>query len=46
MHRAFISYHHENDQDYKNALLALNNVYSLFVDASVDTGDIRDDLDD
>ena len=45
-HKVFISYHHANDQDYKEALLELNDTYDLFMDASVDTGDIDDDLDD
>jgi hypothetical protein len=45
-HKVFISYHHGNDGDYKKELLRLNNIYNLFIDASVDTGDIDDDLDD
>jgi len=45
-HKAFISYHHGNDQQYKEALLALNAQYGIFVDQSVDTGDISDELDD
>lgn len=45
-HRVFISYHHANDQAYKDALLLLNNRHDIFIDASVDTGDIDDDLDD
>lgn len=45
-HKIFISYHHDNDQAYKEALLRLNNAYDLFIDASVDTGDINEDLDD
>ncbi len=44
-HKVFISYHHENDQDYKESLLNANEKYDLF-DASVDTGDIDDDLPD
>ena len=46
MHKVFISYHHKNDQYYKEQLLALNNLYNIFLDYSVDTGDIDDDLDD
>jgi len=45
-HKIFISYHHANDGTYKEALLTLNNAYDLFIDASVDTGDIDEDLDD
>lgn len=44
-HKVFISYHHANDQDYKDVLLELNNEYEIFIDASVDTGDIDDNLD-
>jgi hypothetical protein len=45
-HKVFISYHHKNDQAYKEALLNANEKYGLFIDASVDTGDIDDDLSD
>lgn len=46
MHKIFISYHHANDQAYKEALLIANKTSPIFIDASVDTGDISDDLDD
>lgn len=46
MHKAFITYHHDNDQYYKEALLQMNEQHHIFVDKSVDTGDISDDLDD
>ncbi len=46
LHKVFISYHHKNDQYYKEKLLRVNREYSMFIDASVDTGDISDDLDD
>ncbi len=52
MHKVFISYHHENDQDYKNEILRLNNNYKsqygdpIFIDKSVDTEDISEDLSD
>lgn len=46
MHKVFISYHHANDQVYKEALMQLNRDYGLFIDLSVDTGDIDDNLDD
>lgn len=42
----FISYHHRNDQYYKDELIKLNNKYNIFMDMSVDTGDISDDLSD
>lgn len=45
-HKVFVSYHHANDQEYKEKLLELNELYDLFIDASVDTGDIDDNLDD
>ena len=45
-HRVFISYHHANDQYYKDLLVEMAEGYDLFVDCSVDTRDISDDLDD
>jgi len=45
-HKVFISYHHANDQGYKEALVKLNERCGLFWDWSVDTGDIDDRLDD
>ena len=45
LHRVFISYHHKNDQMYKEILVSnYNNI--LFIDGSVDTGDIPDDWTD
>lgn len=46
MHKVFISYHHANDQAYKDALVKFNEEHQIFDDQSVDTGDINDDLDD
>jgi len=46
MHKVFISYHHENDQEYKESLVKFAKDHSIFLDASVDTGDISDDLSD
>lgn len=43
MHRVFISYHH-NDQRYKDGLVNFGGHHSIFVDKSVDTGDISDNL--
>ncbi|MDJ0710658.1 MAG: TIR domain-containing protein [Woeseiaceae bacterium] len=45
-HKVFISYHRGGDQDYKDALLRINDEHNLFIDASVDTGDIDDNLSD
>lgn len=45
-HKIFISYHHANDQAYEEALLESNELYDIFIDASVDTGDIADNLAD
>lgn len=45
-HRVFISYHHANDQFYKDELVRLGKEYNVFEDWSVDTGDISDDLTD
>ena len=46
MHRVFISYHHENDQQYKNLLVNFGHQHKIFIDVSVDTGDISDNLSD
>ena len=43
MHKVFISHHHRNDQWYKDKLVEFGERYSMFVDRSVDTGDIPDD---
>ena len=45
MHKVFITYHHKNDQSAKEQLLAVNERHSIFIDKSVHTGDISDDLD-
>lgn len=47
-HKVFLSYHHANDQAYKEALIAWNkdNRFDIFIDSSVDTGDIDDGLSD
>ena len=41
-HKVFISFHHENDEKYKNELLGLNEIYDLFDDYSVRDGKIDD----
>ena len=45
-HKVFISYYHKNDQKSKEKLLELNEKYEIFIDKSVDTGGIREDLPD
>lgn len=45
-HKVFISYHHKNDQSYKDGLSRFGEEHNLFIDMSVDTGDISDDLTD
>lgn len=46
MHKVFISYHHGNDQRYKESLVDCGEQHSIFIDQSVDTGDISDSLSD
>jgi hypothetical protein len=46
MHKVFISYHHAADQAYKDALVRGGAQHRIFIDGSVDTGDVRDDLED
>lgn len=45
-HRVFISYHHANDQFYKDELVRWGEKHDIFENWSVDTGDISDDLTD
>lgn len=45
-HKVFISYHHANDQWFKEELVRVGEYYDIFVDKSVDTGDIPDYLTD
>ena len=46
MHKVFIGYHHGNDQWYKEKLVEFGEQRSIFVDRSVDTGDIPDEWTD
>lgn len=46
MHRVFVSYYHEDDQRYKDELVKCAKEKDVFIDGSVDTGDIPDDWDD
>lgn len=45
-HKVFISYHHRNDQLYKDLLIQKNIENEIFIDSSVDTGEISDSLTD
>jgi len=45
-HKVFISYHHASDQAYEEALIQSNLYNDIFIDASVDTGDIDENLSD
>lgn len=44
MHRVFISYHHKNDQAYKDWLVNMGAQHQIFHDWSVGIGDIDDRL--
>lgn len=44
MTKVFVSYHHENDQKYKNYLVWLAMIGNAFEDGSVKVGDIDDSL--
>ena len=46
MHRVFISYHHVNDQYYKNELVRIGKEHGIFEDWSVGIDEIDDDLPD
>lgn len=46
MHRVFISYHHDNDQYYKNELVRIGKEHGIFEDWSVGIDEIDDDLPD
>ena len=46
MHRVFISFYHRDDQHYKDCLVEWAKENDIFIDGSVDTGDIPDDWDD
>ena len=46
MHKVFITYNHDRDQEYKEKLVDFGEHHSVFVDRSVDTGDIPDEWED
>lgn len=43
MHKVFISFHHDNDQCYKDELVRWGSVNEIFIDGSVELGEIPDD---
>lgn len=45
-HKVFISYHHKNDDEYKKKLVQFGEEHDLFIDCSVDTNDIDENLPD
>ena len=45
MHKVFISFHHENDQMYKDALVNFGVSNDIFIDGSVELGEIPEDWD-
>jgi len=45
MHKVFISFHH-SDRSYKDSLIKFNESHPIFIDGSVDTGDLSDQLSD
>lgn len=45
MHNVFISFHHDNDQMYKEALVEWGKKYNIFIDGSVEIGEIPEDWD-
>jgi len=46
MHKVFISYDHDNDQFYKEELKKYGSSFGIFIDNSVNTGDIDGTLSD
>ncbi len=46
MHKVFICYHHDKDQCYENYLVDAARQHRIFIDGSVNSGDIEDSLPD
>ena len=46
MHNIFVSYHHHNDQIYKDELIDCGKSFGVFIDKSVDTDEISEQLSD
>lgn len=44
VHRVFLSYHHANDQWAKEHIVNMNEQFRIFVDYSVNSGDIDDEF--
>ena len=44
-HKVFVSFHHANDQEYKDALVKFGTESGIFTDGSVNMGEIPDDWD-
>ena len=40
MHKVFVSFHHDNDQEYKDSLVTWGVENKIFIDGSVDLGEI------
>lgn len=45
MHKVFVSFHHANDQRYKDELVRWGTENNVFIDGSVDMGEIPDNWD-
>lgn len=45
MHKVFVSFHHANDQLYKDELVKWGTENNVFIDGSVDMGEIPDNWD-
>lgn len=45
MHKVFVSFHHANDQWYKDELVRWGTENNVFIDGSVDMGEIPDNWD-
>lgn len=43
MHKVFVSFHHDNDQEYKDSLVTWGVENKIFIDGSVDLGEIPND---
>ena len=46
MHKVFVSFHHANDQKYKEGLVSWAEKNKVFIDGSVYMGEIPEDWDD
>lgn len=44
-HKVFVSFHHDNDQSYKDALVSWAEKNDVFIDFSVDLGEIPENWD-